>query len=320
MDALLEHYNAIDYPKDFFGFSNEEGDGCVCAYIDFDIKGMGDTFEEAYEDAQELLTKEIKRRLEKGEPIPMPTPQDSTRHHEALQAYQKKDHYTAFKLWMEEAETFNTQAMVNIATLYAQGLGVVKDMDKAIFWFKKASYFGNASAAFNLGRLYENGLFVPESPKEAIYYYRMAAKREHSGAQYNLALMLEKEDINEGMGWMIRAAYSGNQQAQNLITNASNADLSDESPLNGEFRSLDPEKMEERVQEILAAHIMPALAADGGSVELAGCKMTTEGIVEIMLHYLGSCAGCALGGSTTADMILKTFEREIDRRVRIYLW
>ncbi len=320
MDAQLAYYTALDYPKDFFGFSNEEGDGCVCAYIDFDIKGVGDTFEEAYEDAQKLLEKEIKRRLEKGENVPLPTPQDTTRHNEALQAYQKKDHYTAFKLWQQEADLFNTQAMVNIATLYAQGLGVARDMDKAIAWFKKASYFGNSTAAFNLGRLYENGLYVAESRDEAVYYYRLAAKREHSAAQYNLALLLEKEAIAEAMKWMIKAAYNGNTQAQSLITNASNADLGAPITLNGAFRSMEPAKQEEKVQAIVEDEIIPKLALDGGSIELVGMNITTEGVVEIMMHYLGSCAGCALGSTTTADMILKTFEDAIDRRVRIYLW
>jgi len=210
--------------------------------------------------------------------------------------------------------------MVNIATLYAQGLGCERDMDKAIHWFKKASYFGNSSAAFNLGRLYENGLFVEESKADAVYYYRLAARREHSGAQFNLAILLEKEDIVESMGWMIKAAYNAHPAAQELITNASNAALYEDSPLNGEFRSLDDEAQTAYVLDIIDERIKPMLAVDGGSIEFVGLKTATDGTVEIMLHYLGACSGCQLSSTSTADIILKTFEDSVDKRIRLYLW
>ncbi|MEJ2468630.1 MAG: hypothetical protein P8Y51_06095 [Campylobacterales bacterium] len=44
------------YALDYIGFSNEDGDGCVALFVDFpDIKGIGDTFEEAEADAYERL-------------------------------------------------------------------------------------------------------------------------------------------------------------------------------------------------------------------------------------------------------------------------
>lgn len=322
MEELLERYTTMEYPVDLFGFSNEEGDGCMASFIDFEnVKGVGDTFEDAYVQAKELLHEEIKRRLEKSETIPMPSPRENLRHDAALKAYNKKDHATAFKLWSQEAELLNTQAMVNIATLYAQGLGCARDMDKAIHWFKKASYFGNSSAAFNLGRLYENGLFVEEDKKESVYYYRLAAKREHSGAQFNLALLLENEDITEAMSWMIKAAYNGNSAAQEMITNASNAELYDEVPLNGEFRSLDEEGQIAYILDIIDDRIKPMLAVDGGNIEFVGLTTSTNGnIVEIQLHYLGACSGCQLSSTSTADIILKTFEEKLDKKIRLYLW
>lgn len=321
MEEQLERYSTMEYPVDLFGFSNEEGDGCMASFIDFEnIKGVGDTFEDAYIQAKELLHDELKRRLESGETIPMPSPRENQRHQEALNAYNKKDHATAFRLWSQEAELLNTQAMVNVATLYAQGLGCTKDMDKAIHWFKKASYFGNSSAAFNLGRLYENGLFVEESKEDAIYYYRLAAKWEHSGAQFNLAILLEKENIGEAMGWMIKAAYSANPAAQELITNASNAALYEDAPLNGEFRALSEEGQAASILDMIDERIKPMLAVDGGSIEFVGMNVTMDGTVEIMLHYLGACAGCQLGSTSTADMILGTFEETIDKKIRLYLW
>lgn len=50
-----------EYQLDYYGFSNEDGDGCMAIFIDFpNIKGAGDTFEEAKEDAYENLKKYLK--------------------------------------------------------------------------------------------------------------------------------------------------------------------------------------------------------------------------------------------------------------------
>ncbi len=36
------------YLLDYYGFSNEDGDGCMAVFVDFpDVKGLGDTFEES---------------------------------------------------------------------------------------------------------------------------------------------------------------------------------------------------------------------------------------------------------------------------------
>jgi hypothetical protein len=322
MEERLERYTAMEYPVDLFGFSNEEGDGCVAAFVDFEgVKGIGDTFEDAYVNAKELLESEIRRRLEKGETIPMPSPQENRRHQEALQAYNKKDHATAFALWLKEAEQLNTQAMVNIATLYAQGLGCARDMDTAIYWFKKASYLGNSSASYNLGRLYESGLFVPESRQDALYHYRLAAKREHSGAQFNLAMLLENEAIAEAFGWMLKAAYNGHPAAQESITHASNAELSAKEPLNGEFRSLDAASQADFILTLIDEKVKPALAMDGGNIEFVDMGIATAGnTVEVKLHYLGACSGCQLSSTSTADMILRLFEEAVDKNIRLYLW
>ncbi|MFT5661153.1 MAG: putative RNase H-like HicB family nuclease [Sulfurimonas sp.] len=45
-----------DYELDYYGFSNEDGDGFMAIFVLFpDIKGIGDTYEEAKIDAYERL-------------------------------------------------------------------------------------------------------------------------------------------------------------------------------------------------------------------------------------------------------------------------
>lgn len=56
MIVAKRHVSMHHYILDYFGFSNEDGDGCMAVFVAFpDIKGMGDTFEEAEADAQVWL-------------------------------------------------------------------------------------------------------------------------------------------------------------------------------------------------------------------------------------------------------------------------
>jgi TPR repeat protein len=43
--------------------------------------------------------------------------------------------------------------MKNLGAMYEQGRGVLKDMDEAIAWYRKAAALGNEDAKVNLKRL-----------------------------------------------------------------------------------------------------------------------------------------------------------------------
>ena len=52
-----------EYEIDYYGFSNEDGDGCMAVFVEYpDIKGIGDTYEEAKEDAYERLQTYFNKR------------------------------------------------------------------------------------------------------------------------------------------------------------------------------------------------------------------------------------------------------------------
>ena len=54
---------------------------------------------------------------------------------DAFNAYQRKDYKEALKLWLSLAEKGYAEAQVNLGTMYAQGLGVQKDIKEATKWF-----------------------------------------------------------------------------------------------------------------------------------------------------------------------------------------
>jgi len=63
------------------------------------------------------------------------------------------------------------------------------------------------------------------------------------------------------------------------------------------FENLDFEEQKKQIEEIINKNIRPALAMDGGSLEILDITKDDEGI-KIIIKYLGACQGCASSGST----------------------
>jgi NifU-like protein len=55
--------------------------------------------------------------------------------------------------------------------------------------------------------------------------------------------------------------------------------------------------MKNQILEIIDKKIKPALAMDGGSLEVIDILEDDEGI-KVVIKYLGACQGCASSGST----------------------
>lgn len=83
----------------------------------------------------------------------------------------------------------NVQAIYNLALMYSDGRGVAKDDQKAAFWYRKAAYFGFAEAQYNLAVMYADGTGVKQDDKQSAYWYRKAADLGHPVAQYNLGVL-----------------------------------------------------------------------------------------------------------------------------------
>lgn len=81
----------------------------------------------------------------------------------------------------------NAGGEVLLGFLYAQGSGgVIKDYDRALYWFKMALDKGSSMAANNLGVIYEKGLGIKKDIKLALKYYQQAASQNNALAQKNL--------------------------------------------------------------------------------------------------------------------------------------
>jgi TPR repeat protein len=71
----------------------------------------------------------------------------------------------------------SSRAVANLARMYAEGLGVAKDMNKAIRLYKSAAK-SEFRAQLELGRIYSRGIAVPIDPDEALRWYSVAAAHD----------------------------------------------------------------------------------------------------------------------------------------------
>ena len=82
----------------------------------------------------------------------------------ALQAYAvyKMGQYDeAFDRYCELAERGNSQGMLNVANMYAAGLGTEKNLEKAFQWYLEAAEAGDAIGMEEVASAYRQGLGVP---------------------------------------------------------------------------------------------------------------------------------------------------------------
>lgn len=294
------------YDLDYYGFSNEDGDGCMAVFVDFpEIKGVGDTFEEAEADAYERL--EIYLKHEE---------QQMTTFEAGVNAYETKAYDQAYTLFMDSAQQENAGAMVNLGIMAMQGKGCARDIEAAKTWFGKAARRGSMHAMMSLAQIHEKGLDgVPDAAK-ALTYYKDAADHGHVDAQLKAGMLFREKGLHaEAMRYLITAAHNNNAQAQEIVTYVSNKELA--TVRNVPFRTLTPEQQRSLVEKTIEEKIRPTLAADGGGVELV--NYVPGETPQIWLHYLGACSGCHLGSTSTADMLLDQFEALIDKNVVLYL-
>ncbi len=97
-----------------------------------------------------------------------------------------------------KAEQGNSQAMTELGVNYAKGIGVARDYDAAVYWWKQAAKQKNVDAYFNLGVMYLGNVSV---------YYKNAYE---SYAWFELAARNGRRDALDIMNtWFIRDDITG---------------------------------------------------------------------------------------------------------------
>lgn len=110
---------------------------------------------------------------------------------------------------LRKAEAGDAKAQYSIAKTYQYGWdGAPKDVEKFVYWLKKAANSGVAEAQYDLGELYCHGelYFNGEHgvPKDESLYIKWATKAAFNGyspACYSLGLHYKYEDKQEAIYW-----------------------------------------------------------------------------------------------------------------------
>lgn len=136
-----------------------------------------------------------------------------------LEAYRRGDYPLARAQWQPLAERGDPKAQFNLGLLYANGMGVARDLQTARRWFEAAAENGSAQAQYNLALMLQTGNGVERDFAVARRWYESAARQGLAAAQNNLGLMyLNGEgmprDQARAVRWLNRAAAAGSAQAR----------------------------------------------------------------------------------------------------------
>ncbi len=93
--------------------------------------------------------------------------------------FSSKQYEKCFEGHLALAEQGYPLAECQIGYFYYDGLGVEKDLAKAVYWTRRAADHGDRDGEFNLAWFHEDGIGVERDMEQAIFWYRKAALQDH---------------------------------------------------------------------------------------------------------------------------------------------
>ncbi len=118
------------------------------------------------------------------------------------------------------ADAGDAKAQFVLATNYAEGRLVPRDLKAAAQWYEKAAVQGIAPAQYRLASFYEKGLGVSRDLAQAKAWYQRAAEQGNIRAMHNLAVLdadggdTGKPDYADAAEWFKKAADHGVRDSQ----------------------------------------------------------------------------------------------------------
>ena len=99
---------------------------------------------------------------------------------ELIEKYLNKQQYEkCFEGHLALAEQEYPLAECQVGYFYYEGLGVEQDLDKAVWWTRRAADHGDRDGQCNLAWFYEDAIGVERDMEQAAFWYRQAALQGH---------------------------------------------------------------------------------------------------------------------------------------------
>lgn len=134
----------------------------------------------------------------------------------------KKDKPAAFYYYSKTAEAgvTNVKQFVRLGYMYLYGQGTIKDPVLSKTNFEKSAKLGDVESICMIGYIYEKGLGLVKNLDKAIEYYTIAGKKGYMKAYNNLGTVYANlKDMDKAAFFWESAAKAGEQHAiRNLIT------------------------------------------------------------------------------------------------------
>jgi len=120
------------------------------------------------------------------------------------------------------AERGDVESQLALATAYANGHGVEKDLEQAKLWFELASMQGNSTAQYELGQLFYMGQGVRKDYFNAREWWMESAQAGNIDAQQKIGYLYSEglgvdRDFEQAKLWYTKAANGGHAEAQTLL-------------------------------------------------------------------------------------------------------
>jgi len=127
-----------------------------------------------------------------------------------------------YKDFLTAAEDGVVYAQNEVGKILSKGEIVKKDMDRAIFWYEKASLQGYAAAQCNFALCYFNGTGLQKDIKKTCYWLELSANQGYAKAQYLLGKLFYegsqvKEDYQQADYWFNLAARNAYSKANKYL-------------------------------------------------------------------------------------------------------
>jgi TPR repeat protein len=126
-----------------------------------------------------------------------------------------------FATLLVNAEKGQPQAMLNVGTLYEQGIGVPRNFTKALEWYEKSAQAGEKEGYTRQGLCYEVGMGASADMAKAVINFTKASDMGSAQATHKLASLyfmgrgLPKDD-SKGFALLSRAAETDSASANEL--------------------------------------------------------------------------------------------------------
>lgn len=100
-----------------------------------------------------------------------------------MQAFDAGDYATAYKLFKPRAEAGDSEAQNYLGVHYYLGLGVQRDLPKALQWYEKAALQGDPDAQFNYGLMFHNAYGTDQDITTAFKWYYASYRQGNPNAE-----------------------------------------------------------------------------------------------------------------------------------------